>query len=112
MWARMQEMGIRREAPLPMEPGMTVEGYRVKETLKPVTGFRRYTAMKDWQGYELRQFYDVNTDASCAGKIRPGWSRFPIHRQCFTPTGNGVAALPCRTIACPPSDHGFPRTTA
>lgn len=63
MWARMQEMGIRREAPLPLEPGMTVDGYRIKETLKPVTGFRRYTAMKDWQGYELRQFYDVNTDA-------------------------------------------------
>lgn len=63
MWARMQEMAIRMQTPRRLHEGDVVNGWRVRRALPPITGNRRYLAVKDWRLGELRQFYDVNTDA-------------------------------------------------
>lgn len=81
MWARMQEMGIKREAPIPLEVGKTVEGFRIKGDLKPIRGFRRYTAVREWQTYELRQFYDVYTDAFLRWQNQARLAALPAHAQ-------------------------------
>lgn len=63
MWARIQEMAIRREAPDELEPGDKAGGVTIRQRIPFMVGNRRYRGLADLRPFEVRQFYDVDTGA-------------------------------------------------
>lgn len=61
MWARIQEMAIRQEAPDPLELGTTINGITIRGRLPCRIGNRRYQGIQENRLVEVRQFYDVDT---------------------------------------------------
>ncbi len=79
MWARIQEMAIRREAPDVLQPGSSVEGYTIGHRLPPIHGNRRYRAARNWRTFELRQFFDIRTPAFLSWQHQARYAHLPEH---------------------------------
>lgn len=98
MWARIQEMAIRREVPDALRPGSTVDGYTIGGRLPPIHGNRRYRATRDWRIYEVRQFFDVRTPAFLAWQHQARYATLPEHphfiRACAEWNGGVILPLP------------------
>lgn len=98
MWARIQEMAIRREVPRKLRPGSTVEGFTIRGHLPGIDGNRRYRAIRDWQTYEVRQFLDVRTPAFLRWQQQARYAHQPQHpffvRACAEWEGGAILPDP------------------
>ncbi|WP_147820583.1 protein kinase domain-containing protein [Salidesulfovibrio onnuriiensis] len=79
MWARIEEMAIRREVPDALRQGSLIRGFVVGHRLPPIPGNRRYQATREWRTFELRQFYDVRTPAFLAWQHQARYAHLPEH---------------------------------